>query len=1041
MLITRIELENIKSYRRFSTDLRRGTTAISGANGAGKTTLVEAIGYALFDYLPYNQGQFVREGEKFGRIVIHLIGGDERPYVVERRCGSGARWFIHDEEANMQFDQRADVVDRLHDLFGIDRDRPLNSLFHDAIGVPQGTFTSTFLENPGKRKTTFDTLLQIEDYKAAAEYLLDVQRTYKEQMQTQQAEINRLAYETRELENWQQQLSEAHQLAADYLMQHEQGSMQLLFHKERFFTLNEQQNQLRILQQNYANKQQVYQHHQSIVNEREQSVQRARAARLIVDSSRADYQHYQQANEQVKQLRQDETRRNTLRQQQATIQKAEATSQANIRHVQERLHDIITARQRVIELAPLVEQQQQMEQQRDELKQKVIRIKTLMREEQQLQSQLASYHEKQASVQQRINAIEPLQALAALFVERNEALTQLRIRDGERASKEKQRQEKRERLKLKQNEHEQYSEKLRKAELSLKTIEEHRGEAEEMPALQEQLTQAFAQKNRLEGNIEGYAKSRAQAADGQCPLLHEACLNIRGRGVASLEFYFTNLLKDEHAQLAATQQRHDKLNTRIGQIKRYADALDKLDQYVERRDAWAEQVQNVSTEINQLEQETTLLTQELNTLKQLAPQIKQAEAAYQESKRASEQVGELAGLYKQLQQLQEQIQHYEAELQERRREHETLKGSDTQLTQVEREIFALQDPRSRSLAQQETIIHEAQYQQQLQNEQKRLQVIQQQLQELQEQLNSYQTLDATIAQQEVILQQSQRGYQSYLQNEQEARTLEQREIAYQQQLALTQEAEQQLRAVEEEYQRARDDFDQDELTKIDSEIRRLESELSALQRTMEHQRQTIAQLEQQIATAEALKLQLEAAQKEYQTLDDLHTMTTHFRGLIKEAAPHVLKAMLADISSEANRIFSEIMGDRSAQLSWQNDYEITLRRQTVNRTFAQLSGGEQMSAALAVRLALLKKLSNLNIAFFDEPTQNMDELRRMNLAEQIRRVRGFEQLIVISHDDTFEQGLDSIVRLRKEQGETHMVNEEGNIISTNEPSYEQASML
>ena len=83
-----------------------------------------------------------------------------------------------------------------------------------------------------------------------------------------------------------------------------------------------------------------------------------------------------------------------------------------------------------------------------------------------------------------------------------------------------------------------------------------------------------------------------------------------------------------------------------------------------------------------------------------------------------------------------------------------------------------------------------------------------------------------------------------------------------------------------------------------------------------------------------------------------------------------------------------------------------------------------MSAALAIRLALLKKLSNLNIAFFDEPTQNMDELRRTNLAEQIRRVRGFDQLVVISHDDTFEQGLDGLIRLRKESGETSLLTED-----------------
>jgi exonuclease SbcC len=59
----------------------------------------------------------------------------------------------------------------------------------------------------------------------------------------------------------------------------------------------------------------------------------------------------------------------------------------------------------------------------------------------------------------------------------------------------------------------------------------------------------------------------------------------------------------------------------------------------------------------------------------------------------------------------------------------------------------------------------------------------------------------------------------------------------------------------------------------------------------------------------------------------------------------------------------------------------------------------------------------------------MDELRRMNLADQIRRVRGFDQLIVISHDDTFEQGLDSLVRLNKVNGETRLAADEDDSIA------------
>ncbi|MDH3493331.1 MAG: AAA family ATPase, partial [Acidobacteriota bacterium] len=84
------------------------------------------------------------------------------------------------------------------------------------------------------------------------------------------------------------------------------------------------------------------------------------------------------------------------------------------------------------------------------------------------------------------------------------------------------------------------------------------------------------------------------------------------------------------------------------------------------------------------------------------------------------------------------------------------------------------------------------------------------------------------------------------------------------------------------------------------------------------------------------------------------------------------------------------------------------------RPFLSLSGGEQMSAALAVRLALLRQLSDIRLAFFDEPTTNMDLERRERLAEQISRItenQTFDQLFVISHDDTFESFADHVIEI------------------------------
>jgi exonuclease SbcC len=56
----------------------------------------------------------------------------------------------------------------------------------------------------------------------------------------------------------------------------------------------------------------------------------------------------------------------------------------------------------------------------------------------------------------------------------------------------------------------------------------------------------------------------------------------------------------------------------------------------------------------------------------------------------------------------------------------------------------------------------------------------------------------------------------------------------------------------------------------------------------------------------------------------------------------------------------------------------------------------------------------VRLAFFDEPTTNMDAARRERLAEQISRItekQTFDQLFVISHDDTFEGYADNVVSI------------------------------
>jgi exonuclease SbcC len=88
-----------------------------------------------------------------------------------------------------------------------------------------------------------------------------------------------------------------------------------------------------------------------------------------------------------------------------------------------------------------------------------------------------------------------------------------------------------------------------------------------------------------------------------------------------------------------------------------------------------------------------------------------------------------------------------------------------------------------------------------------------------------------------------------------------------------------------------------------------------------------------------------------------------------------------------------------------------------------LSGGEQTKLALAITLAMIQEFSGLRFAVFDEPTYGVDADSRQKLADAIleaQKAAGLEQLIVVSHDDSFEGKIEHVVMLRKGASGTEM---------------------
>jgi exonuclease SbcC len=1025
MRITQVELNNIKSYRHAVIPLAAGTTAIRGRNGAGKSTLVEAIGYALFDALPYKQAQFVREGERTGTVTVSFLSAfDDREYQVVRRCGSSADWYAFDPMLGTRLvEQKADMLAFLRQHLRIEGEVELSALFGDALGVPQGAFTSDFLLQPAPRKKKFDALLQVEDYRKAAERLLDARNYLQDQRREQQKRIDDLERETSQLAGWRAQ-REAASVRARELAEHlDRIQREATSVEARRDVLRRQEAEVTRLAAAADVAAATHAAAQVRSGEAEQRATEARTAVAVCQATHGDHQAFVRTEAQLVEARQRARARDALLGERAETAQTLEGARRDAAHAQRLLDEALAAAQRVVALAASVERQNTLEQEKNQAILECQRLEDAERNHRRVLSELEQAAREIATAEQRIAALDALRTEADQLPERRSAFEKLQAQVATRAQQEQRRTallaEEREATKKR----EELALRARKAEENVRKIEARREDAERFPALQAEYDDLAGQVRRLEVSLDSARTSRAQSGEGLCPFLSEPCLNIQGKGAASLGSYFDRLISTDELKLTPARRKLQTLQEELEHARTVRSYYERLEDFQERWRQACDDLAATEAQLARLADERARLDESLAA----GPTKQQFEAArnfVDASMKATQQRSALP-------ELRETIARAQARQAANREERATLdehiaalKDAPLRLREAASALQALGDPRKEYMALQRVAAERAPLEAQVRATAAAATQLQGELARLDAALKPYAGLDAELQRLEAELDRTRAGHTRYLQHEHLAATLPERESALATAVAALREALSVHHAAVQAHRAASGTFDAVELARVSARADELGAERGSATEALRHTQAEITRLSEEIARVEQLLGALAAARDELGQLEELEQMLQQFRDTIKEAGPHILKALLRHISQEAKRIFGDIMGDRSAELSWEQDYEIVLRRDGRERSFAQLSGGEQMSAALAVRLALLRNLSRLDFAFFDEPTQNMDGERRGNLAEQIRRVRGFDQLIVISHDDTFEQGLDSVIHLDKRNGETQLVEDE-----------------
>ncbi len=294
------------------------------------------------------------------------------------------------------------------------------------------------------------------------------------------------------------------------------------------------------------------------------------------------------------------------------------------------------------------------------------------------------------------------------------------------------------------------------------------------------------------------------------------------------------------------------------------------------------------------------------------------------------------------------------------------------------------------------------------------------LQSLETELAPLSDLEEREASLTATLDTTRQAYEDVLKNERAAAQKPERETRHRELKAQTEAQEARLAAVAAELGNCTVAYDECAHVAHQAEVRQQELDARDRRTRLEGTHQRLGALDAHLEELKALDDRLIAKRTEHAAWEQRESDLEAMRHAIRDMQPLMTRILNRRISQGANAIHQELTNSATAELAWGETFDITLKVLGRERAFSQLSGGEQMTAALAVNLAMLQELSTVGFAFFDEPTANLDEDRRAELAARLNTTRQVPQLIVISHDDTFEARVDHVIRVAKNGNESQI---------------------
>ena len=195
---------------------------------------------------------------------------------------------------------------------------------------------------------------------------------------------------------------------------------------------------------------------------------------------------------------------------------------------------------------------------------------------------------------------------------------------------------------------------------------------------------------------------------------------------------------------------------------------------------------------------------------------------------------------------------------------------------------------------------------------------------------------------------------------------------------------------------------------IKEELNEINKKLGSSQEKIENYKKILEKISSQEEKQKKLLI-------EFKKLENKFNKASLIRNEVGQMGRAISKYMLSGISNIASVNFNKITG-RTERIEWSNEekdkYAVYLAGQERKIAFEQLSGGEQVSVAIAIRGTMTEYFTNSKFMILDEPTNNLDTERKKLLAEYMGEIlNNLDQSIIVTHDDTFREMAEKIIEL------------------------------